>query len=639
MTLHKEMMDKADKVADYYDGLQQKLFMMIVDASKDTRNLLTDSNHLLDWRLKMLSKMGGLTQIAVRMVAKSSGKTQKAINDIIKNDGLKVANDISAELGKALTKKVSVSPEVKTIIDGYAHQTFKDIDNNVNQTLLSTNYDKNPAMKAYQDIINQTVLEAQTGLKTPEKALADNVYKWRDAGLKSAMVDKGGHQWSLDGYTRTVITSTAHRTFNDVRLQSMKDFDSVLAVMDSHAAARPACANIQGKVVNVVPMSDERADQHYDSIYNHGYGTAAGTQGINCRHILYPYIEGVSHNYQDQVDPEEAVKNAETQQRQRALERRVRADKNNLQLAEKLGDQDGVNHYKGMLSNHRSALRDLVKEHDFLHRDYSREKVYGWRPTAPRIKPVEKVVKPIEIPKPVKPVEPKPVEVKTTTPKPVAKKAPEFKDEQPNYSKLTTGNFTKKDTDVIANYYHGDAYEINDDLRHDEPLSSNPTSEELSKIIGRNVTKKPIKLYRKVNSGEMQQRKNRFIAEHPENGMPEFKVGDTYEDKGFTSASKSTNQDRFKDGTSGFEGDTEVIIDVPKGAHALDIQPIADEELEAGRLSEQEVILQHGSKFKVEKITYRKLEFPISVGRDLMGNQIVINRVKQVHLKLILSKK
>lgn len=376
MTSHQEMMGKADRLAEYYDTLQQKIFYLLIDATKDTRGLLTDSDHLLEWRLQMLAKMGGLTRATIKLVAKTSGKSRSAINEIVNDDGLKVARGMNSELSKALKKAVPISNDVHAIMTSYASQAFRDIDNNVNQTLLTTNFANNSAMKTYQDIINKTVIEAQTGIKTPERALADNVYKWRETGLKSGLIDKGGHEWSLDGYTRTVITSTAHRTFNDVRLQSMKDFDSVLAVMSSHAAARPDCAVIQGKVINVVPMSDERANQRYDSLYNHNYGKPYGAEGINCQHILYPYIEGVSHNYQDKVDPDEAVKNAGIQQKQRGLERRIRKDKNNIALAERLGDQQGIDHYKALLSTHRASIRDLIKQHDFLHRQYDREKNY-----------------------------------------------------------------------------------------------------------------------------------------------------------------------------------------------------------------------------------------------------------------------
>ncbi len=63
-----------------------------------------------------------------------------------------------------------------------------------------------------------------TGLKTHEKAVKDNVYKMVDMGVKSGFVDKAGREWSMEAYSRTVVQTTSHRTFNDLRLQRMEDF-------------------------------------------------------------------------------------------------------------------------------------------------------------------------------------------------------------------------------------------------------------------------------------------------------------------------------------------------------------------------------------------------------------------------------
>uniref|UniRef100_UPI0034A0F022 phage minor capsid protein n=1 Tax=Ligilactobacillus ruminis TaxID=1623 RepID=UPI0034A0F022 len=331
-----QMLAKADKIADYYVKLQQKIFYLLIDSFKTTRPELInqdDPESILEWRLRALSKIGALTKDTIKIVSNTSGKSESYIYDLIKDDGLEVAKDINAELSDALKQNKPISPEVNSIISSYAAQTFRDINNNVNQSLLSTNYSKNGAVRAYQDIINQTVLEVQTGLKTPDRALKDNIYKWRDNGIKTNLVDKAGHNWSLEGYTRTVIRTTAARTYNDLRIQSMKDFDSVLATMSSHPASRPACAPIQGKIVNIVPRESSRCDPEYPSIYDHGYGKPSGCFGINCGHKLYPYIKGVSHNFQKQYDPKEAVEKQKIQQKQRYYERNIRRLKYDLDLA------------------------------------------------------------------------------------------------------------------------------------------------------------------------------------------------------------------------------------------------------------------------------------------------------------------
>lgn len=373
-----QMLAKADKIADYYVKLQQKIFYLLIDNFKTTRPELInqdDPDSILEWRLRALAKIGALTKDTIRVVANTSGKAESYIYDLVKNDGLEVAKDINAELSDALKQNKPISPEVNSIVNSYAAQTFRDIDNNVNQSLLSTNRARNGAVRVYQDIINQTVLEVQTGLKTPDRALKDNIYKWRDNGIKTNLVDKAGHNWSLEGYTRTVIRTTTARTYNDLRIQSMKDFDSVLATMSSHPASRPACAPIQGKIVNIVPRESSRYDPEYPSIYDHGYGKPSGCFGINCGHKLYPYIKGVSHNFQKQYDPKEAIEKQKIQQKQRYYERNIRRLKYNLDLARRQNDVSSERKFNQAIRGYQAKLRDLVKYNDFLTRQYDREQI------------------------------------------------------------------------------------------------------------------------------------------------------------------------------------------------------------------------------------------------------------------------
>lgn len=373
----KDLEKESNKIADYYAELQQRIFLMILDVTDNQRALLTDKKNILQWRLECLSNMGVLTQQVIKAVQQTTHKSKKDIETLLKNNGLQIADDINQQLQELLNKNVNVSPAVDQIIDGYIHQTFLDISNNVNQTLLSTNYDNNQALITYQDIINQTVLETTTGLKAPQQAFRDNIYKWNKQGIKTSLVDKGGHHWSLEGYTKLVMNTTANRMFNDIRINSMKEFDSPLAVMSSHPASRPACAPIQGKIINVVPESDNRYDDEYDTIYNHGYGTPRGTLGINCCHMLKPYVKGVSHNYEKQYDPDEAIKNADVLAKQRRYERAIRKWKYEKQLADKLGDQIHANECGIHICDFQGKLRELVKKHDFLNRDYGREQIYG----------------------------------------------------------------------------------------------------------------------------------------------------------------------------------------------------------------------------------------------------------------------
>ncbi|MGQ0476636.1 phage minor capsid protein [Lactiplantibacillus plantarum] len=377
MITQDSMMHDANAAVDIYSKLEQDIYARIIQTLKTTNFDTVDSQNVLRWQVEQLSKMGVLNKQVIALVAKYTGESKQSIEKLVHDDGLQVVNEIDATLSHQLHKKIVVDDEIRDTINSLQNQTWKDLDNTVNQSLLSTNYGQNGAMRAYQGIIKQTTMETAVGLKTHDRALRDSVYKWVDAGIKSNLVDKGGHNRSLEGYARTVINTTAHRTFNNLRLKRMQDFGTTLAVMSSHPASRRACAYIQGHVVNLTEPGSDTYNAKYDSIYNHGYGTPAGTQGINCSHTLYPFIDGVNTNNQPQYDPQAAIAKGDIQAKQRGYERAIRQSKKKLAAAQELGDDAGVSRYKSLISNQQKSLRELVNGHEFLHRDYSREQVYS----------------------------------------------------------------------------------------------------------------------------------------------------------------------------------------------------------------------------------------------------------------------
>ncbi|MFX0552969.1 phage minor capsid protein [Lactiplantibacillus plantarum] len=384
MITQDSMMHDANAAVDIYSKLEQDIYARIIQTLKTTKFDTVDSQNVLRWQVEQLAKMGVLNKQVIALVSKYTGESQQAITKLVHDNGFQIVNEIDATLSQQLHKKIVVDDEIRDTINSLQNQTWKELDNTVNQSLLSTNYNENGAMRAYQGIIKQTTTETVVGLKTYDRALRDNVYKWVDTGIKSNLVDKGGHNWSLEGYARMVINTTAHRTFNNLRLKRMQDFGSTLAVMSSHPASRRACAFIQGHVVNLTEPGSDTYNSKYDSIYNHGYGTPAGTQGINCSHELYPFIDGVNTNNQPQYDPKEAIAKGDIQAKQRGYERAIRQSKKKLAAAQKLGDDVGVSHYKSLISSQQKSLRELVNGHDFLHRDYSREQVYSSNITQPK---------------------------------------------------------------------------------------------------------------------------------------------------------------------------------------------------------------------------------------------------------------
>ncbi len=376
MITPEKMQKSANSIINIYSELEDRIFTIIIKALKHSRFQDVAKEDVLLWQVNQLSKMGTLNDKVIDLLASYTGETQEAIEQLIKGNGVKIVDEIDRELERMVHKSIPVSDDVNKILDSLVRQTFQDLNNNVNQTLITTNFNENAVMRAYQAILKQSTLESMTGLKTHEKAVRDNVYKMVDMGIKSGFVDKAGREWSMEAYSRTVIQSTSHRTFNDLRLKRMEDFDCVTALMSSHPTAREACAPIQGDWVLTVPKEEAPEEfKHLPSIYDHGYGEPSGTQGINCTHILYPGRPDVNTNNQPRYDPEEVQRNAEIQQKQRRLERDIRYQKKRMNAALELEDPETVQMCKQVIANKQKQLRELINEHGFLVRDYSREQV------------------------------------------------------------------------------------------------------------------------------------------------------------------------------------------------------------------------------------------------------------------------
>lgn len=369
------------KIIDACSTLQEQIFEVIINTLKEGDYKHVDKEDVVLWQAEQLQKLGRLNLQAIKLMAEADDLSQAAIEDMIRFHGLQVKKEIDGELQLAVALPIPSSEETELLIKGIVDQTWNDLQNNVNETLITRNYGNSAITQTYRRILTESTAATVSGLMTHEDAVNSAIYRAVDRGLPTKLIDKAGHNWSLEGYVRMVINTTVNRTYNEIRLQRMKDFDMHLALMSSHPNSRPACAYIQGHVVNLVPPESPDFNPRYDSIYNHDYGKPSGTQGINCRHILFPYVPGVNENHQPQYDPKEAIKNGKLVQQQRARERAIRDAKRRLKAAEKLDDKKMIDQTKTLLRARQAKLREFIKETNagkeipILVRDYDREKI------------------------------------------------------------------------------------------------------------------------------------------------------------------------------------------------------------------------------------------------------------------------
>lgn len=365
---------EAGQVADTYHKLTLDLFDEVIDRLLERGTASLADNPYI-WQLEKLNQMHLLNEQNLKTIAKYSKIGEEQLRQVIEGEGFKIYKDTKQHLIDDLGEgELGDSSHVQELLSGYFNQSHGDIKNLINTTLPQA------VSEVYRGIIQDSVARVVTGLSTHDKALNETVMKWQDAGFKG-FVDKGGKRWKIDNYARTVIKTTAIRSYREMRTMPAEELGIDTYYYSKKATAREACAPLQH---HIVTTGSAREEEGYTilSLNDHGYGTPAGCLGINCGHILTPFIPGINELPElgedvKNVTPEQAIENANAEAKQRALERSIRNNKEKLHVAKKLGDKELIDKYKSKVRIQQGAMRDYLKQHPFLHRDYAREKYYG----------------------------------------------------------------------------------------------------------------------------------------------------------------------------------------------------------------------------------------------------------------------
>lgn len=367
----------SSKVGDIYQKMAQDLMLQIIKRIKERGTADLEREPWL-WQLEKLNSMYMLNDQNIKYIQKQTGIARKLLNKIIKNEGLKVYQNTYQQLAEQLNVENNPS-DVKQALESYVNQAFLDLDNYVNQTLLSSNFGNNTVMKMYKSIIEELVAKVAGGIMTADQAIAETIMQWVDRGVPSFFVDAAGRRWNIDTYARMIIDSTIFRVYNDMRTKASEELGVDTFYYSIHAASRPACAPIQAKVITKGSgFYSEELGYHVDSLSAHGWGTPGGCLGNRCKHYLTPFIIGVNElpelpNQLKNLTEEQAIENGKKQARQRAYERSIRDNKFKLEAAKAIEDIKLIEKYRNLLANNRVGLKALLKENDFLFRDYVRE--------------------------------------------------------------------------------------------------------------------------------------------------------------------------------------------------------------------------------------------------------------------------
>lgn len=369
-----QLLLQASNVADIYHQLALDLFDNVVERVTERGTVYLDKQPYI-WQLEKMQQMHILNEENLKIISERSGVAEEQLRHIVENEGLKLYTDTKQQLMEDLGRgSLGGNNYIQEILADYASQAVDELHNLINTTLPKS------VIGAYQGIVEQSVARVVTGLSTADKAISDTVMKWQEKGFQG-FKDSAGRNWKIDNYARTVIKTTTYRTFREMRTRPAEELGIDTFYFSKKASARKSCAPLQHQIVTTGRARVEHGEKIL-ALSDYGYGRPEGCLGINCGHMITPFIPGA--NYKPdlgedvaEVSPEQAEENANAEAKQRALERSIRANKEKLHVAEKLGDDDLIDKYKAKVRTQKSALKDYIDKHPFLKRDEAREKYYA----------------------------------------------------------------------------------------------------------------------------------------------------------------------------------------------------------------------------------------------------------------------
>ena len=288
----------------------------MIRFGRGEKKLLTGTD---EWQAWVLEQAGGNLDEIQKALAKSTGKSQQEIAKIFKDSGIQAAK---ADAEAAAVTFSGLSSGMMAIIADAYERTVGEISNITRTTAGATN-------QAFIDICDAAYWKVRTGAQSYTAAMLESI---KELGQVQPIVRyPSGHKDTLEVAVLRCIRTGVAQSSGNMTIQQCKDMGWNHVLVSQHLGARVSDtdpiadhAGWQGKVY-CIDGKDAQFDNLLDAT---GYPeNPLGLCGYNCRHSFTPFLPGVSQNHNKPIDTEANRRVYELSQTQRAMERRIRAQK------------------------------------------------------------------------------------------------------------------------------------------------------------------------------------------------------------------------------------------------------------------------------------------------------------------------
>jgi len=300
------------------------------------------------WQIKKLAEIGALNKKNTATIKKYAKLLEPAITADITGElttHLNKVDKMFSPLGTPLPPMATAQVmEVMAATAGNSAMMINTLGNNM----------LGASQQIYTDSIIQVSNEVLAGISTPTAARVKVISEWTAKGIP-ALTDKANRNWMPDSYINMQVRTQIRATTTELTLKRSEQYSNDLVEIDSHIGARPGCEPYQGKIYSL-----SGNHKKYRPLSSTTYGEPDGIFGINCRHNMYPFIEGVSEQTYKPYPKKQTEQAYKESQRQRELERRIKESKRQVAVLKKEGLP--TDQAQKTLDNRKSTMNTFIND-------------------------------------------------------------------------------------------------------------------------------------------------------------------------------------------------------------------------------------------------------------------------------------
>ena len=329
---------KEKKIISIYQELENFIMTDISRRILQTGGMTATADRLI-WKL---TQMGESRAAIEQKLQKLTKMTQPELRRILQN-AVMTSWDNDKDILLGIDENISPpleNPEVIAVMDAEFKKTLGEL-SNLSRTTI------NQSQRDLIDLLNKAEIRVSSGVQSYTSAICDVLDNYAKKGI---MVDypTSGAKRTLEAAVRCCVVTSMNQTAAQITNQYIAQAKTNYVLVSAHLGARtaqkgqPPCgdhSSWQGKPYSIVGSEpgypNLLENTGYDISQKTGQGTVvdpAGLHGWNCRHSHQPWAKGLRNPWADEhkIDSEENKKIYEDTQKQRAMERSIRATKRQL---------------------------------------------------------------------------------------------------------------------------------------------------------------------------------------------------------------------------------------------------------------------------------------------------------------------